>query len=119
MEHHPSRSRDNGSRWGEFKSRGGSFTFTRHSRKDRAMAYEIRENSGSLFVNDKKSSDKHPDRKGQALIGGVEYWVSAWRKKSAVGKDFVSLAFTPKEEANGNTAQPVAAGFDPADIPEF
>lgn len=62
------------------------------------MAYEQRENSGSLFKNDKKTEDKHPNARGSALIGGVEYWVSAWTKKDKNGNPWQSLAFSKKDE---------------------
>jgi hypothetical protein len=39
------------------------------------MAFELRDNSGSLWVNDRKSEDRHPDRTGSAKIDGVEYYV--------------------------------------------
>ncbi len=63
------------------------------------MAFEPKDNSGSIFQNDRKDSDRHPDRSGQAMIGGVEYWVSGWLKKTKDGKPFLSLAFKPKGEA--------------------
>ena len=63
------------------------------------MAYEPKDNSGSMFVNDKKESDKHPDRKGSAIVGGVEYWVSGWLKTSDKGVKWLSLSFQPKEQA--------------------
>lgn len=62
------------------------------------MAYEQKENSGSLFSNDKREKESHPNAKGSALIGGVEYWVSAWTKTTKDGKKWQSLAFQPKEE---------------------
>ena len=62
------------------------------------MAYEQRDNSGSLFKNDKKDSDKHPDRKGSAMIGGVHYWVSGWVKQDRNGQPWMSLSFQPKEQ---------------------
>jgi len=62
------------------------------------MAYEQRDNSGTVFNNDKKQSEKHPDVKGDAMIGGVAYWVSGWRKTSSKGTKFLSLSFTPKDE---------------------
>jgi hypothetical protein len=60
------------------------------------MAYEQRDNSGSLFVNDRKESDKHPDRSGTAMIDGREYWVSGWVKTDKNGKPWMSMAFKPK-----------------------
>ena len=60
------------------------------------MAYELKDNSGSLFKNDKREKDTHPHAKGTVMVGGVEYWVSAWTKDGRDGK-FQSLAFTPKE----------------------
>ena len=62
------------------------------------MAYQAKPNTGSLFKNDKKAKDTHPNATGSALIGGVEYWVSAWTKKDKNGNAWQSLAFTPKEK---------------------
>jgi hypothetical protein len=59
--------------------------------------FEPKDNSGSLFKNDRREKDTHPHATGTALIGGVEYWVSAWTKEGKNGK-FQSLAFRPKEE---------------------
>jgi hypothetical protein len=85
---------------------------------DGHMAYEQRDNSGSIFVNDRKESDNHPDSKGAALIGGVEYWVSAWRKAPPGKKPFLSLSFTPKDDGNRQPAAEAApAKSEEADIP--
>jgi hypothetical protein len=62
------------------------------------MAYQTKDNTGSVFQNDKKEKDTHPDRTGQARIGGVDYWVSGWIKQDRNGKPYLSLAFKPKEE---------------------
>ena len=73
------------------------------------MAFEHRENSGSLFVNKKRDSEKHPNAVGSALIGGVKYRVSAWTKLDRNGQKWQSLAFQvdthsnpPTPEANNN-----------------
>lgn len=62
------------------------------------MAWEQREGQGSLFRNEQRSKDTHPNARGTALIGGVLYEVSAWTKEGKSGK-FQSLAFKPKEDA--------------------
>lgn len=69
-------------------------------------------NSGALFVNDRKSSPNQPDYRGNADIEGVDYWVSAWVKSTGKG-NILSLAFTPKSatgapprsQANNSQAQ--------------
>lgn len=61
------------------------------------MAYEPRDNSGTLFKNDRREKDTHPHATGTAIIDGVEYYVSAWTKEGRNGK-FQSLAFKPKQE---------------------
>ena len=60
------------------------------------MAYEQKDNSGSLFKNDKKETDNHPDYTGSALVGGQEVWMSAWLKTASNGKSSCLLASSPK-----------------------
>lgn len=62
-----------------------------------AGKFEQRDNSGSLFVNDRKQTDNHPDRSGKAMIDGKMYWVNGWIKKSDNGQ-WLSLAFKLMEE---------------------
>ena len=77
------------------------------------MAYEQKENSGSLFKNEKKETEKHPNATGSAFIGGVEYWVSAWTKRDKNDNPWQSLSFTPKDKTQG--AKPAAKGKPPSD----
>jgi hypothetical protein len=65
------------------------------ARKEREMAeYTAKENTGTLFKNDRRDKDTQPHAKGRALIGGVWYWVSAWTKEPRAGGDrFQSLSF--------------------------
>lgn len=60
--------------------------------------YTPKDNSGSIFKNDRKEKDTHPDGKGSCVIDGVEYWVSSWNRTSAKGVQFRSLSFQRKEQ---------------------
>lgn len=76
------------------------------------MAYEQKDNSGSLFKNDKKESYNHPDYKGSVMIDGTEYWQSAWIKKSKEGKVYMSQSFKPKNEDAEPKRKPVPKDED-------
>lgn len=68
--------------------------------------------SGALFKNDKKETEKHPDYKGSCEINGTEYWVSSWLNESKNGRKYLSLKFSPKEEAKVQVSQDI--DFDEA-----
>jgi len=61
------------------------------------MAFEQRDNSGSIWANDRKTADKHPDRTGSAKINGEDFWVHGWLKKKSSGKPYLSLSFKRKD----------------------
>ena len=42
------------------------------------MAYEHKENKGSIFKNEKKEKETHPDYTGQVNVAGKLYNISAW-----------------------------------------
>lgn len=81
------------------------------------MAYEQRDNSGSLFKNDKRETEKHPNATGKAMIDGKMYWVSAWTKEGASGK-FQSLSFKLMEEAGSRVEKRRSEVYDGALIDE-
>lgn len=73
------------------------------------MAFEQRDNSGSIFRNEKKESENHPNGTGKCMVGGVMYYISAWVKTDKNGHKWQSLSFKPvddkpkpKKEINGS-----------------
>ena len=77
-------------------------------------------NRGTLFNNEKKTEEKHPDLSGSINIEGVEYWLSGWKKKSKAGTGFLSLSVRPKQEQTRQSSKPTnkakAEDFDDLDF---
>jgi hypothetical protein len=51
---------------------------------------------GSIWKNEKKETDRHPDFTGSANVGGHDYWVSAWRRKDGDSPKSPALRFSFK-----------------------
>jgi hypothetical protein len=65
-----------------------------------------RELSGTLSRNEKREEGSNqPEYRGKALIGGVEFKISAWIKEYE-GRKFFSLAFSPPKEEPKVQASP-------------
>jgi uncharacterized protein (DUF736 family) len=64
------------------------------------VSFEAKENSGSLFKNERKTGNQ-PDYRGDCNINGVTCKISGWVKQKKDGSKFLSLAFTKKEEEAG------------------
>lgn len=63
------------------------------------MAEYDNTNRGTLFRNDRRESDKHPQYTGSINVNGEEFWLSAWIKESRDGsKKFFSLSVKEKEQ---------------------
>jgi uncharacterized protein (DUF736 family) len=83
-----------------------------------AGQFEAKPDTGVLFKNEKKDSPKHPDYKGNMLLGGQEYWLSAWinevRSGERAGEKYMSIKFNLKEEgpsSGGTTSSSVGDPF--------
>lgn len=55
-------------------------------------------NRGSIWPNDKKETEKHPDFTGSLNVGGKEYYVSAWKRKEGASPKAPSLSFSIKSK---------------------
>jgi hypothetical protein len=63
------------------------------------MAYTPQPNTGVLFKNNKKTTDKQPDYTGNMLVGTTEMQLAAWIKEGKNGK-FMSIKLS---EPNSKT----------------
>jgi uncharacterized protein (DUF736 family) len=81
------------------------------------MSFVPKPNTGSLWHNDKKSSDNHPDMRGEIVVdkqllmdqinkgeNPVKLSISAWNRTSLAGRDYMSLSvsepFIPQPRAD-------------------
>jgi len=82
--------------------------------------YRPKDNTGSIFRNEKKEKDTHPDGTGSAVIDGVEYWVSSWNAVGKSGIQYRNLAFKRKDFAYQEPQQaPAPKTFKPASQDAF
>lgn len=82
--------------------------------------YEKKDNTGSLFKNERATTDKHPQATGSAMIEGVEYFVDAWTNQDRNGNRYQSLKFKRKDKQPGQSSEPskpAAYGDDDTDLP--
>ena len=75
-------------------------------------------NRGSIWKNEKKETEKHPDFTGSLNVEGVEYWVSAWKRKPDASAKAPALSFSikPKDAPKQQHAPAQTVDFDD-DIP--
>lgn len=71
--------------------------------------------TGSLFKNDRKNTENHPDYTGTIVVNGQEYWLSAWLKDRPSGGKYMSLGLKPKDAPaqtrQAPTRQPEAGSY--------
>jgi len=74
--------------------------------------YEQKDNSGALFKNDKKQSEKHPDYRGTCMVNGQLMEMAAWLKTSAKGTKYMSFSFNePWQKPDQPQRQDAARDF--------
>jgi hypothetical protein len=85
------------------------------------MSYEQKDNTGSLWKNDRRTEETHAHARGQALIDGVEYWVDAFtntvQSGEKAGQKYQSLKFKRKDAAKGAAPSKAPAKRVDDDIP--
>ena len=82
---------------------------------------EQKDNSGVLFKNEKKTSDKAPDYSGSVVVDGKEKKIAAWVNKGKDGgKSYFSLKFEEPQQKSGSggfTSKSKSSASDDDDLP--
>jgi len=65
------------------------------------------DNKGALWPAKDRASDKHPHFTGKAMVGGVEYYVSGWKRDPNGNPKAPSVKFSFKavDEVKANAFQ--------------
>lgn len=72
------------------------------------MAYEMKNNSGSIFKNDRKTAANHPDYRGKIMVEGKIKELSLWIKEGKNGINYLSVSVQdeykaePKKQENND-----------------
>jgi hypothetical protein len=68
----------------------------------------MKPSSGSLFKNDRKEKETHPDYKGKVMLpNGEVRWLSGWKKQTASGDGWLSLSIGDLVQQAGGGGQPM------------
>ena len=71
------------------------------------MAFDRKDMTGALFLNDKEGNDKRPDWRGSVLIEGKTWYVSAWESTAqGDGKRYLSLKVGAPQPRQGASSSP-------------
>lgn len=83
------------------------------------MAYEQKPNSGTLFLNDQKTSDRAPDMSGRLLIGkdlipaierGETLRIAAWEKQTSNGGSLLSISVSEPQNRDDSPQERTTGG---------
>jgi len=79
------------------------------------MAFTHKENSGSLFKNNRKEQDTHADYSGSLNVEGKMFWLNAWLNKAENGAPYLSIRVKLKQQQQEKPALKVVGNNDPND----
>ncbi|WP_061245795.1 DUF736 family protein [Leptospira noguchii] len=83
--------------------------------------YTLKEKKGSLFSNATKEKETQPDYTGKVLLEGKTYRLAGWIRKSATGKNYLSLSLSEphlEKKSEESSVVTVTDGNDFTDIEE-
>lgn len=67
------------------------------------MTFQHKENSGTLFKNNKKENERQPDYRGEVNVNGELFQIAAWVKEGKNGKFFSLSVKEPYQKDEAQT----------------
>ena len=77
------------------------------------MAYEHREGKGSLFPNDYKLQETHPDYRGKAMWKGEIIEISLWKGQTQAGVEKFGVSISEPRQKSDTPQRVVATNSKP------
>ncbi len=68
------------------------------------MAFQLKEDYGSLWKNENKSKDNQPDYTGKINIGGTVMRLGAWKNTTNDGKTYLSIKLSEFQEQKSESS---------------
>tara|TARA_R100000808_G_C2155337_1_gene167564 strand:+ start:7128 stop:7352 length:225 start_codon:yes stop_codon:yes gene_type:complete len=66
------------------------------------MAFEHKENTATVFTNDKKTADNQPDYTGRGKVGDALMDFAMWKRQSKSGNTYYYMSFKEPSEKFGS-----------------
>jgi len=78
-------------------------------------------NRGQFWGNEKKETETHPDFKGSINVEGVEYWLSAWKRKPGANpkSPAVSISIQKKDDVHKQGVDNASQAAQGSNTPDF
>jgi len=73
--------------------------------------FEPKDNTITLWVNDKRESEKSPNMTGKGLVNGKEVRAAAWKNTSQKGSNYLSIKLSDPQD-NAKRFTPAPKDFD-------
>lgn len=78
------------------------------------MAYEHKENNGTLFPNGRKRKETDPDYTGSINVNGVLFWLNGWHGQTKAGARRINVRVAEQNVQPQNAPHPAPVPLPPS-----
>jgi uncharacterized protein (DUF736 family) len=84
---------------------------------EKKMAYEQKDDTITLWMNDKKSKDTDPLMTGKGLVKGKEVRAAAWKNISRAGSSYMNIKISEPQDNAQRFDQAPSRKEQPSEVP--